>query len=140
LDISKDVSAAMVESAFDGEVKHMGKMGYDLIQDAQMLRLALALNKKFGKPLEEVLIGLNVDEDKEKKRIKEGLSLTKITWRTDKEKPNYRVGNVDDGLWNDYVGNKQKPKMDKEIAKDRLLECISTYISEADGFPKKIKV
>jgi len=88
----------MVESMFDGEVKHMGKMGYDMILDAQMLRLALALNKKFGKSMEEVLIGLNINEKEEKKRVEKGDPLTKITWRTEKEKPKYTLGSVDDGL------------------------------------------
>jgi len=136
----------MVNALFEGEVAHIYKKGYEMIQDATMLRTALAIPYKFGKPAEEILIGLKVDNDTEKARVAGGQPLTKLEWRTENEpQPPLKVmglsfGKPDEELWNRYLGNEKKPEMKKEIAKERLLENISTFIAEDSNFPEKIEI
>jgi hypothetical protein len=154
IDASEDVESAMVDAVFDGELKHIVKMGYKMLSDINMLRAAIALPDNFGKSPAEILIGLKVNEDAEEKRAENNEKakekpnkytyqpLTKIEWRKENEKPegSKLFGTPDEGLWNRYLGKKETITMDKDKAKDRLLENISTFISENAGFPRKIKV
>src|SRR5579859_5781129 len=103
----------MTDAIFDGELKHIVKEGYKMLSDINMLRTAVALPKKFGRPLAEILIGLNVDEDAEEKRVENNEKakagntkytyqpLTKISWRNASQKPpksKWGLGEVDEGL------------------------------------------
>src|SRR6185437_14490516 len=78
IDPGNDVSAAMVKTVFEQDTQYMEKQGYYFLKDPKMLLSAIALPFRFGKPPEEILIGLNVDDDAEKSRVKKGLPLTKI--------------------------------------------------------------
>ena len=154
IDTKSDVQSAMTDSVFDGELKHITKEGYKMLSDINMLRFAVALPKKFGSPLAEILIGLNVDEDAEEKRVEDNEKsktkpdkyaykpLTKINWRTKNDKPKKSMlfGEVDEGLWKRYLGETEPITMDKDQAKDRLLESINTFIKEDPNFPRSIKV
>jgi len=154
IDAKNDVQSAMTDAIFDGELKHIVKEGYKMLSDIAMLRAAVALPKKFGRPLAEILIGLNVDEDAEATRVEENEKakagntkytykpLTKINWRNANQKPkgSKLFGDVDEGLWNSYVGKAEAITMEKDQAKDRLLESINTFIKEDSNFPRNIKV
>jgi hypothetical protein len=155
IDAKDDVQSAMVDAIFDGELKHIIDKGYKMLWDVAMLRMAVALPKKFGKPLAEILIGLNVDEDAEEARVKNNEKaktdtkgkytfqpLTKVSWRTKNDKPKKSTffGEVDEGLWKSYLGDSEPINMDKDQAKDRLLESINTFIKEDSNFPHGIKV
>jgi hypothetical protein len=161
LKAKNDIESAMVDAMFDGQMKHITDKGYKMLYDANMLRMALALPKKFGSPPAEILIGIKVDEDAEEKRTdnnkkyweykgtdKEASKgykyqpLTKLNWRTEKEphKDSTFFGNPDKGLWNRYLGNEEKPTMDKTEAKERLLLSINSFIKDDKNFPRSIKI
>ena len=83
IDLSDNVSAAMVKACFDGNTKQINDKEYKQIYDIDILRGALAYPdpKTFGKAPEEILIGLKITKDQQSKREK----LSQLVWRQDNE-------------------------------------------------------
>ncbi|CAG8597648.1 11007_t:CDS:2 [Paraglomus occultum] len=72
IDLSDNVSAAMVKACFDGNVKQIEEKAYKQIYDVDILRGALSYPdpKTFGKAPEEILIGLKITKDQQSKKEK----------------------------------------------------------------------
>jgi hypothetical protein len=72
MDLSDNVSAAMVKACFDGNTKQINEKDYKQIYDIDILRGALAYpsSKTFGKAPEEILMGLKVSEKQIKGKVK----------------------------------------------------------------------
>jgi hypothetical protein len=146
LNTKDDVSAAMVNACFNRKVTEIYKKGYEMIQDVTMLRTALAIPYRFGKKPEVILIGLKVDDASEKDRVANSRPLTRIDWRKKGEAPEaikifgVSLGKPDPKLWEEYLGDKPPITMKREVAKERLLQNISTFILEDVNFPEKVEV
>jgi hypothetical protein len=146
IDPGNDVSAAMVTTIFEQDTSYMEKQGYYFLKDPKMLLSAVALPYRFGKPPEEILIGLNVDDDAEKSRVKKGLPLTKIEWRTAQQKPKalsvfgVKFSEPDDNLWKRFLGEQKPITMDANKAKDTLLNMFNNFVREDPNFPNKLSI
>jgi hypothetical protein len=72
IDLSDNVSAAMVRTAFNGDIKQINEKEYKQIYDIDILRGALAYPdlKTFGKAPEEILMGLKITKDQQSKKEK----------------------------------------------------------------------
>ncbi|CAH1757452.1 4581_t:CDS:2 [Entrophospora sp. SA101] len=72
IDLLDNVSAAMVKSTFDGNIKQINDKEYKQIYDVDILRGALAYPdpKTFGKAPEEILMGLKITKDQQSKKEK----------------------------------------------------------------------
>src|SRR6185369_11009338 len=83
IDLSDNVSAAMVKTTFNGDTKQIKEKKYEQIYDIDILRGALSYPdpKTFGKAPEEILMGLKITKDQQSKKEK----LTKLVWRQDND-------------------------------------------------------
>ncbi|CAG8465247.1 17834_t:CDS:10, partial [Racocetra persica] len=72
MDLTDNVSAAMVKAAFDGNIKQINDKEYKQIYDIDILRGAVAYPdpKTFGKAPEEILMGLKITKDQQSKKEK----------------------------------------------------------------------
>ncbi|CAG8712608.1 4107_t:CDS:2 [Racocetra persica] len=72
VDLSDNVSAAMVRTTFNGDIKQINDKEYKQIYDIDILRGALAYPdpKTFGKAPEEILMGLKITKDQQSKKEK----------------------------------------------------------------------
>nr|CAG8498108.1 11301_t:CDS:2 [Entrophospora candida] len=72
IDLSDNVSAAMVKATFNGDTKQIKEKKYEQIYDIDILRGALAYPdpKTFGKAPEEILMGLKITKDQQSKKEK----------------------------------------------------------------------
>jgi len=141
IDVSDNVSAAMVRACFDGNIKQINDKDYGQIYDIDILRGALAYPspKTFGKAPEEILMGLKVSE----KQIKGKIKLDKLEWREDtpedekeaKSKPWYSSAKPDDELWGRYLGRAEKVAMDEKTKLKTLKEMIANFITQDEFYP-----
>jgi len=83
IDLSDNVSAAMVKATFNGDIKQIKEKKYEQIYDVDILRGALAYPdpKTFGKAPEEILMGLKITKDQQSKKEK----LSQLVWRQDND-------------------------------------------------------
>ncbi|MCE8168497.1 MAG: hypothetical protein I3275_07865, partial [Candidatus Moeniiplasma glomeromycotorum] len=146
IDLSDNVSAAMVKANFDGNIKQINDKEYKQIYDIDILRGALSYPdpKTFGKAPEEILMGLKITKDQQSKKEK----LSQLVWRQDNEadkaealaKPWYAFMasdiNPSEKLWNKYLGKSDKITMGEETAKNLLKEMISNFIVQNKKYPQ----
>jgi len=146
IDLSDNVSAAMVKACFDGNIKQINDKEYKQIYDVDILRGALSYPdpKTFGKAPEEILMGLKITKDQQSKKEK----LSQLVWRQDNEedkkealaKPWYAFMasdiNPSEKLWNRYLGKSDKITMGEDTAKNLLKEMISNFITQDRKYPQ----
>ncbi|MCE8169430.1 MAG: hypothetical protein I3273_04900 [Candidatus Moeniiplasma glomeromycotorum] len=146
IDLSDNVSAAMVKANFDGNIKQINDKEYKQIYDIDILRGALSYPdpKTFGKAPEEILMGLKITKDQQNKKEK----LSQLVWRQDNDtdkaealaKPWYAFMasdiNPSEKLWNKYLGKSDKITMGEETAKNLLKEMISNFIVQNKKYPQ----
>ncbi|KLL04619.1 MAG: hypothetical protein MRERV_16c027 [Mycoplasmataceae bacterium RV_VA103A] len=156
IDLSDNVSAAMVKAAFDGNTKQIEEKAYKQIYDINILRGALSYPdpKTFGKAPEEILMGLKITDQQVDKK----LPIDKLVWRQDTEEdrkeamaipgyikllakiPGYgsilKEVNPSEKLWNRYLGKSEAITMGEEQAKNLLKEMISNFITQDRKYPQ----
>lgn len=148
IDLSDNVSAAMVKATFNGDTKQINDKEYKQIYDIDILRGALAYPdpKTFGKAPEEILMGLKITKDQQSKKEK----LSQLVWRQDNDtdkaeamaKPWYAMGPLgkdikpSEKLWNRYLGKSEAITMGEEQAKNLLKEMISNFITQDKKYPQ----
>jgi hypothetical protein len=145
LDLSDNVSAAMIEALATGNIKKIEEKAYKQIYDVDILRGAMAYPdvKTFGKAPEEILMGLKITKEQQNKKEK----LTQLIWRQDIEadkkeamaKPWYafmdKEINPSEKLWQRYLGKSEAITMGEEQSKNLLKEMISNFITQDKQYP-----
>ncbi|RHZ37200.1 hypothetical protein [endosymbiont GvMRE of Glomus versiforme] len=160
IDLSDNVSAAMVKACFDGNTKQINDKAYKQIYNVNILRGALSHPSPltFGKAPEEILMGLKITSEQVDKKT----PIDKLVWRqdndTDKNEamaiPTYikalakipgfgsilKEINPSEKLWNRYLGKSDAITMGEDQAKNLLKEMISNFIAQDKNYPQGLNL